>query len=132
MSRMKQLHSLPGAAAIVVLLILSASAVAGPVTITPGQLWPDDRGDHVNAHCGDIVKWGDRYYWFGEYRDARLVQNISCYVSSDLAHWKFDRLVLTPKSNAALAESHLERPKVLFNEKTKQFVMWMHRENTVG
>ena len=35
-------------------------------TINPGEVWPDDRGQHVQDHGGGIVKRGDTYYWFGE------------------------------------------------------------------
>ncbi len=47
------------------LLVLQA---AGPQTIRPGEIWPDDRGRHIQAHGGGILKVGDTYYWFGEDR----------------------------------------------------------------
>ena len=43
-------------------------AIAAPQTINPGELWPDDRGKHIQAHGGGILKVGDTYYWFGEER----------------------------------------------------------------
>ena len=44
------------------------SPARGPQTIVPGAIWPDDRGQHVQAHGGGIIKLGDTYYWFGEER----------------------------------------------------------------
>lgn len=122
------------AAAVSVLVCLSLitppGADAAPIAITPAQLWPDDSGEHINAHCGGMIKVGDRYYWFGEFRNGRRVQNISCYVSTDLSTWTRKALVITPATSPGVAGSHLERPKVIYNQRTKKFVMWMHRENT--
>ena len=55
---------------------------SGPQTIHPGELWPDDRGQHIQAHGGGIIRLADdtpgalgpggaagfTYYWFGEER----------------------------------------------------------------
>ncbi len=60
------------------------------------------------------------------------MQKISCYTSKDLLHWKFDKYVITPQTDPAVARSHLERPKVVFNDKTHQFVLWVHRESLMG
>jgi len=43
-------------------------ALADPQTIRPGEIWPDDRGQHVQAHGGGILKFDDTYFWFGEDR----------------------------------------------------------------
>jgi Glycosyl hydrolases family 43/F5/8 type C domain len=107
-------------------------ATAEPVTITPAQIWPAADGNHINAHCGDVIKVADTYYWFGESRTGPHVQNISCYSSKDLFHWTFDKFVLTPKTDPAVDQSHFERPKVIYNNKTHQFVMWLHRESLMG
>jgi len=53
---------------------------------------------------------------------------VSCYASTDLAHWKYIGNVL-PSDSATVdlrADRVVERPKVIFNAKTRQFVMWMH------
>ena len=41
---------------------------AAPATIQPGEIWPDNRGQHVQAHGGGVIKVGDTFYWFGEDR----------------------------------------------------------------
>src|SRR5688572_2258536 len=65
--------------------------------IKPGLAWPDDRGRHVQAHGGGIIKLGTTWYWFGEDRSqdndpAR--RYVSCYSSTNLAHWTFRNQVL--------------------------------------
>src|SRR5207253_9057282 len=55
---------------------------------------------------------------------------VSCYSSKDLAHWKYEGVALSPVAgdpNNDLDTSRvIERPKVIYNARTKKFVMWMH------
>ena len=39
--------------------------------ITPGQEWPDRKGEHINAHGGGLLFHEGKYYWYGENRPAR-------------------------------------------------------------
>ena len=56
-----------------VLVCLSATLASGqPRTIKPGEVWPDNRGQHVQSHGGGIVKLKDTWYWFGEDRAQNL------------------------------------------------------------
>jgi len=34
------------------------TAAAEPPTIHPGAVWPDNRGQHIQAHGGGILKFG--------------------------------------------------------------------------
>src|SRR4029077_369225 len=73
------------------------SAVIAQEGIRPGAVWPDDRGQHIQAHGGGILKLGDAYYWFGEERGQGLDREkryVSCYSSTDLAHWTFRNQVV--------------------------------------
>src|SRR5271165_5382846 len=75
-------------------MVRAQSPDGGPQTIVPGAIWPDDRGRHVQAHGGGIIKFGDAYYWFGEQRAQgldRALRYVSCYSSKDLAHWTFHK-----------------------------------------
>ena len=96
----------------------------------PGALWPDDRGQHVQAHGGGITKVGDTYYWFGEDRgqtNSRRLRYVGCYASKDLAHWTFRHQVVQAADPAKLGRGWiLERPKVYFNAPTKKYVMYAH------
>ena len=104
--------------------------------IQPGEVWPDDRGQHVQAHGGGILKLGDVYYWFGEDRsetNAQIKRCVACYSSTNLAQWTFRRQVVHMTDPENLGFSWvLERPKVFYNEKTKQFVMYAHIDGRGG
>jgi glycosyl hydrolase family 43 len=109
------------------------TAAAPVTTINPGAVWLDDRGKHVQAHGGGIIKVADTWYWFGEDRSADndgSLRYVSCYSSMDLTHWKFRNQVLKQSDPENLGRGWvLERPKVFFNPKTKQFVMYMHLDD---
>ena len=109
---------------------LAALALAAPQLIRPGDTWPDDRGRHIQAHGGGILKFGDAWYWFGEDRSQGLDparRYVACYSSTDLAHWTFRRQVLQQADPCGLGPRFvLERPKVFYNPRTKKFVMYMH------
>lgn len=107
-----------------------------------GKIWKDDGGNDIHAHGGHRLSYNGKIYWYGE---NRLGDNyVSCYVSQDDGKtWRFSNNVLTKNSqvkptrvSADLSLSrenggkiNIERPKVLYNEKTKKFVMWAHYEN---
>jgi hypothetical protein len=119
-----------GVYAMLILLLGISSSLAQPQTINPGAQWPDDRGQHVQAHGGGIIKLSDTYYWFGEDRsrtNQRDKRYVACYSSKDLAHWTFRNQVMKQADPENFGPTWvLERPKVFHNPKTKQFVMYMH------
>jgi len=100
--------------------------------ITPGDVWPDDRGNHIQAHGGGIIRLGNVYYWFGEYRakdNDPSLRYVGCYSSKDLVNWKFLNKIPFSKPDSIGEGWVLERPKVYYNAKTKKFVMYMHLDN---
>src|SRR5437016_7503567 len=116
---------------------VSSSSVpnsAASDVIHPGLLWLDDRGKHIQAHGGGIIKLGDTWYWFGEDRSSkndRSKRYVTCYSSKDLVHWTFRNQVMKQADPEDLGPGWvLERPKVFFNLKTKQFVMYMHLDDS--
>ena len=108
------------------------------------KIWKDTKGNPINAHGGGLLLHKGTYYWFGEikqgntwlvpgqqWEDYRVpAGGISCYSSKDLIKWKFEGKALTTlkgQPNHDLDTSKVvERPKVIYNQKTKKFVMWMH------
>ena len=94
--------------------------------IKNGNPMVDMDGKPINAHGGGFLKVGDYYYWIGENRNNGIL--VSCYRSKDLLNWEFRGDLLTRQSHPELDKANIERPKVIYNEKTKQFVMWMHYE----
>lgn len=98
------------------------------------ELWPDNNGNHINAHGGGILYLNNTYYWFGEFKSdgtSVALTGVSCYSSKDLYNWKYENIAL-PVDTAANSDITkgcvLERPKVVYNKKTKTFVMWFHLE----
>lgn len=113
--------------------------------ITPGDEWLDTDGNQINAHGAGILYHAGIYYWYGEYKGDSTYWNpkvpswecyrteaggVSCYSSKDLVNWEFEGLVLPSNPIDSTSELHfshvLERPKVIYNEKTCKFVMWLH------
>lgn len=114
-----------------------AHAQKAPLTqFTPGALWPDNNGVHINAHGGGILYHNGVYYWFGEHKTAgtagnRAMVGVHCYSSKDLYNWKDEGIALAVSNDTAsdIAKGCiLERPKVIYNKKTKTYVMWFHLE----
>jgi len=121
------------------LAALVSHAASGATTslVRPGERWLDDRGRHVQAHGGGIIKEGDTYYWFGEDRELEdgvapepQKRFVSCYASKDLVNWQFRRQVVAGGPPEAIGTHYiLERPKVFHNAKTGKYVMYVHLDN---
>ena len=53
---------------LLLLLALPAAFSSSAQSLRNGALWPDDRGQHINAHGGGILLHQGTYYWFGEHK----------------------------------------------------------------
>lgn len=102
--------------------------------ITPGGIWADDKGEHINAHGGCMLYKDGVYYWYGEKRPARgftTDAGVSVYSSTDLINWKSlgEALSVTHTAGHDIESGCIiERPKVVYNEKTGKYVMLFHLE----
>ncbi len=103
-------------------------------SFNPGQLWLDNNGEHINAHGGGVICHDGKYYWFGEHKGAKsnnALVGVTCYSSDDLYRWKNEGIALSvdedPQSEIVKG-CIIERPKVIYNKKTKKFVMYFHLE----
>ena len=121
-----------------------------------GKPMLDTAGNPIHAHGGHMLRYGEYWYWYGE--DRRGDAYVSCYRSADLHNWEYRGTVLSAASPTApmrvrsdltlrrrsvagdstpdlnvispsAGKVNIERPKVLYCEKTGQFVMWAHYEN---
>lgn len=122
------------------LAVLCAALLAAPAasqldTVRSGALWPDTDGRHINAHGGCIVYHDGTYYWYGEHKadsTNNALVGVMCYSSPDLRRWTNRGAVLKvePEGSGSDIERGciVERPKVIYNEKTRRFVMWFHLE----
>ncbi|PWW37967.1 F5/8 type C domain-containing protein [Paenibacillus pabuli] len=102
---------------------------AASVTITNGSDWLDTAGKPIQANSGNILKVGSTYYWYGEHAVSGKFDSVNVYTSTDLKNWTFSNAILTKDSATELASSKIERPKVIYNAATKQYVLWAHYEN---
>lgn len=113
--------------------------------ILPGAIWKDTRGNPINAHGGGILYHNGTYYWYGEIKKGKTSRvgyvsdweayrvnagGVNCYSSRDLLNWNYEGVVLAADTSDSRHDLHvskvIERPKVIYNERTKKFVMWMH------
>jgi len=95
----------------------------------------------IQAHGGDIVYHNGVYYWYGENKNAPTttqrkigqpranVVGVSVYESLDLHTWDYRGLALPVGTGDLSPSGVVERPKVLYNAHTHQWVMWMHIDN---
>ena len=105
-------------------------------TFVPVEIWPDDRGFHINAHGGGVLYHEGVYYWFGEHKIEGRAGNVAqvgvhAYSSRDLYNWKDEGIALPVSSKPGSdieKGAIIERPKVVYNRSTGKFVMWFHLE----
>ncbi|MCX6205856.1 MAG: family 43 glycosylhydrolase [Bacteroidetes bacterium] len=104
----------------------------------------DLTGQKINAHGSGILYYNNYYYLYGEVKSGSTwlvpgqqwecyrvpAGGIACYRSTDLKNWTNLGVVLAPTTVNASSELDtsrvIERPKVIYNERTKKFVLWMH------
>ncbi len=110
--------------------LVTAPAIAGPATIDNGSQFVTTTGGQIDAHGGGVIKVGQYYYFLGENRNPDFsFKAVSMYRSLDLKTWEFRNDVLKASSAAELDPANIERPKVIYNDVTKKFVLWAHWEN---
>lgn len=102
--------------------------------------WYDTDGNVINCSDGGMVFVDGTYYWYGQELRAFPARNrgsggqvtttgVVMYSSTDLYQWKREGLILACSDNP---ESELygpmrfERPKIIFNDSTRRFVLWCH------
>ena len=111
-----------------------ATVSANAQGIRSGEIWPDEDGNHINAHGGGVMKYGDTYYWFGEHKaehTSSALVGVTCYASKDLRHWRNCGVALgvtDERGHDIERGCVLERPKVIYNKVTGKFCMWFHLE----
>ena len=102
--------------------------------------WLDADGKLINAHDGGILFADGKYYWYGmELRPSMATNTLAggqktttgvvMYSSTNLFDWKREGLILTCSiaSNSLLkGPMRFERPKIIYNDQTRKYVMWFH------
>ena len=97
--------------------------------IYSGLPWYDQYGNVVSAHGGSIIKEKKLFYFFGEAHTdtSNAFVGFNCYSSKDLYNWKFEKIALPVQTNGKLGPNRIgERPKLMKNPQTGEFLMFMH------
>ena len=102
---------------------------------TSGAPWLDTDGKRIQAHGGQIFQENGTYYWLGENKDHTTGEDevwtwgVRLYSSNDLMNWQDEGLIVPPdlenRESILHPARHLDRPHLLFNEKTKKYVLWL-------
>ena len=108
--------------------------------ITEFVQWHDTDGNIINASDGGIIFADGKYHWYGmalrplpylggpnggQMTDIGVVM----YESEDLLTWKYEGVILevsTDPESELYGPMRFERPKIIYNDKTGQFVLWCH------
>ena len=117
---------------IAVLFMVCLAESKGQITsFTPGQTIHDTDGNPIKAFAGGISYFNGTYYWYGEFKNGGLqTAELPCYTSTDLLNWKYQGNMAPSLHQGELAPfTIIERPHVIYNDKTKKYVMWLHLEN---
>ena len=110
-----------------VFMLLSANIVASQ-TITVNNVKPrlDTDGHIVDAHDGRLIQFNDTFYWYGtRYGNTNgftTENHYVCYSSKDLKVWKKEGRLLPNQP-----EGVYYRPHVVYNKKTKRYVLWCNQ-----
>lgn len=101
----------------------------------PGKVWLDTEGKRIQAHGGSVIYVDGTYYWYGENKEKTTGDNgiwhwgVRLYSSNDLYNWKDEGLILHPDTEDEKSPIHprslMDRPHIIYNEKNKQYVMWI-------
>ncbi|QKS47615.1 family 43 glycosylhydrolase (plasmid) [Paenibacillus cellulosilyticus] len=106
-----------------------------------GETWYDTEGNPIQAHGGGFLQQTADdgkpiYYWVGENKihNGAAFHAVTLYSSRDLINWTYEGDILNSFSQTVkgaeygLLDNKWERPKLLYNEKTKKYVLYGHWE----
>lgn len=108
----------------------------------PGKVWLDTNGNRIQAHGGSIFHKDGIYYWYGENKEFTDPEKniwhwgVRCYTSTDLYNWEDRGIIIPPEPDNEKSSLHpsagMDRPHILFNERTNKFVAWLKIMNQDG
>ena len=113
--------------------------------IKNGQLtefvdWYDTNGEILNASDGGIIYADGVYHWYGmalrplpfnsgDKGGQTTTTGVVMYASKDLYNWEYEGVILPcskDPSHPLYGPMRFERPKIIYNERTKKYVLWCH------
>ncbi|KAK1759980.1 glycosyl hydrolase [Echria macrotheca] len=114
------------------LAVIPASIVSASLQVVPGATWTTPNGEHLQAHGAGVITVNGTYYLIGEDKSGgSSFSNVNCYASTDLVQWTYVGALLSRTASGDLGPNRVvERPKVIYNDKTKKYVLWMHMDSS--
>ena len=101
----------------------------------PGKPWFDTEGKRIQAHGGSVIYVDGTYYFYGENKEKTDGKSdiwhwgVRCYSSKDLYNWTDLGVIIPPDLEDETSPLHpsqgMDRPHIIYNEKTKKFVCWL-------
>lgn len=106
--------------------------------IRPGKVWYDTNGKRIQAHGGSLLYVDGTFYWYGENKEgitgtatgekcAHWHHGVRLYSSKDLYNWQDEGVIVyqpNDKTSGFYPENIMDRPHILYNAKTKRYVLW--------
>ncbi|KAL7271775.1 hypothetical protein RUND412_005446 [Rhizina undulata] len=113
-------------------LFFAALANASLQIVSGGSWTSQTTGLHVQAHGAGVIKVGSTWYIIGEnHQDGYYFQSVNCYSSTNLVDWTYVGELLSLEDSGDLGPSRVvERPKVIYNDDTGLYVMYMHIDDS--
>jgi hypothetical protein len=117
----------------------AASAHYRNYAFAANEDWYDDDGILIEAHAPHIIgPIQGRYYMVGQFAnkgnasgaDIGANEGIWMYSSADLLNWHFEGQILDNGGSGGTAWNYVERPNILFDSSTNQYVLWAHMSNS--
>jgi len=136
---------------LVVFLGISSSCHGQLANIKNDVFWNTKDGQPINSQGGGIFKFADpvtgikKYYWYGvhyeeadTYRNAAFMtlpnatfQSVTCYSSTDLVNWTFERDVLTKAETDKSGKTWVGRLGVAYIKELNKYAMFVQHGNKV-
>ncbi len=107
----------------VLLMLIAYSLPAQESTVRNDVPRRDVNGDIIDAHDGRVVAFGGTFYWYGTaYGNTSgftRANSFRVYSSGDLVRWRPGGKLL-----AKAPEGVYYRPHVIYNARTRKYVLW--------
>ena len=102
--------------------------------------WYDTDGNVINASDGGILYVDGIYHWYGMALrplpnhsngngGQQTTTGVVMYASRDLHQWEYEGVILPcskDPSDELYGPMRFERPKIIYNDRTKKYVLWCH------
>lgn len=104
-------------------------------SIKTGQPIFDTNGKRIEAHGGAMIYQDGTFYWYGENKEFTDGKNgiwtygLKMYSSKDFYNWTDLGYIVdaetTDESSPFFTSRCIDRPHIVYNNKTKKYVMWV-------